>query len=95
MGAASVTEANNYFLGGFFEPALGVQFGAGANFGTETVLQSPYTPGTAVDITGNFPTYGKRSTGFFISAGLDIGIFRKVFGKVTGIGTAATGTAGN
>jgi hypothetical protein len=94
MGAASATKANNYFLGGFCEPVLGVQFGAGANFGTEAVLQSPYAPGVPVDIKGSFPTYDKRTTGLFISAGLDLSIFRKVFGKFTGIGTAASGTSG-
>lgn len=94
MGAASVTKANNYFFGGFFEPALGVQFGAGANFGTKTVLQSPYEANKPADITGDFPTTERRGTGFFISAGLDLGIFRKIFGKFTGIGTSASGTSG-
>ena len=94
MGAASATKANNYFVGPFFEPALGVQFAAGANFGTRTVLQSPYMANTPVDITGSFPTSDGRGTGFFFSAGLDLGIFRKVFGKFTGIGTSASGTSG-
>jgi hypothetical protein len=94
MGAASVTKANNYFMGGFFEPVLGVQLGAGANFGTRTVLQSPYKNGVPVDITGDFPTTDKRGTGVFVSAGLDLGIFRKIFGKFTGIGTSASGTSG-
>jgi hypothetical protein len=94
MGAASVTKANNYLLGGFFEPALSVQIGVGANFGTKTVLQSPYKNGVPVDITGDFPTTDQRGTGLFVSAGLDLGIFRKIFGKVTGIGTSASGTSG-
>jgi len=93
MGAASATKANNYFLGGFFEPVLGVQFGAGANFGTRTVLASPYARGVPVDITGDFPTHDGRGTGFFISAGLDLTLFRKVFGKFTGIGTSASGSS--
>jgi len=94
MGAASVTSANDYFLGGFFEPTLGVQFGAGANFGTKTVLDNGYTFVAPVDLTGDFPTHDERSTGVFISAGLDLAIFRKIFGKVTGIGTSASGTSG-
>jgi len=94
MGAASVTKANSYFAGAFFEPALGVQFGTGANFGIKTVLQSPYKNGVPVDITGSFPTTDKRGTGGFVSAGLDLGIFRKIFGKLTGIGTSASGTSG-
>jgi len=94
MGAASAIKANNYFVGGFFEPALGVQFATGANFGTKTVLDSNYKVGTPADITGDFPTHDARGTGFFFSAGLDLGIFRKIFGKFTGIGTAASGTSG-
>jgi len=94
MGATSTTTANSYFLGGFFEPTLGVQFGAGANFGTKTILDSGYTFGTPVDVTGDFPTHEARATGVFVSAGLDLGIFRKIFGKVTGIGTSASGTSG-
>lgn len=94
MGAASVTSLNNYFLGEFFEPVLGVQFGAGAHFGTRTVLAAGYKFGTPVDITGDFPTHDERAIGLFLSAGLDLGIFRKVFGKVTGIGTSASGTSG-
>jgi hypothetical protein len=94
MGAASATKANSYFLGGFFEPVLGVQFGAGANFGTRTVLASPYAKGVPVDITGSFSTHDERGTGFFLSAGLDLGIFRKVFGKFTGISTSASGASG-
>jgi hypothetical protein len=93
MGAASAIAANDYFLGGFFEPGLGVQIGVGANFGTKSLLNSGYTFGTPVDVTGDFPTHEERATGVFFSAGLDLGIFRKIFGKVTGIGTSASGTS--
>jgi len=95
MGGISMNSASNFFLGAFFEPALGVQISGGANFGSETTLQKSYQANTPVDITGDFPTYQKRATGWFVSAGLDLGIFRKIFGKVTGIGTAASGTQGN
>ena len=94
-GGLSLISANNYFLGGFFEPILGVQFSAGANFGAESTLQKSYQFGVPADVTGNFPTYQRRATGWFLSAGLDLGIFRKVFGKVMGLGTAATSTQGN
>jgi hypothetical protein len=94
MGAISVNRGSNFFLGGFFEPVLGVQIAGGANFGSETTLQRNFQFGTPADITGDFPTYEKRTTGWFVTAGLDLGIFRKIFGKVTGIGTSATGTQG-
>jgi len=94
-GGLSLTSANNYFLGAFFEPVLGVQFSGGANFGSESTLQKSYQFGNPADITGDFPTYQKRATGWFLSAGLDFGIFRKVFGKVVGIGTSTSSTQGN
>jgi hypothetical protein len=94
-GGLSLTSANNYFLGGFFEPMLGVQFSGGANFGSESTLQKSFQFGSPVDITGDFPRFEKRATGWFLSAGLDLGIFRKVFGKVVGIGTATSSTQGN
>jgi hypothetical protein len=92
MGGLSATKANNWFLGLFFEPVLGVQVGAGANFTAETRLQRNYQFGAPVDLAGDFPTQDSRLTKPFISAGLDLGLFRKIFGKVTGIGTL-TGTS--
>lgn len=96
MGGLSVYTLNDYFLGAFFEPVIGVQFSGGANFGSETMLQKGYTLGVPVDITGDFPTYQKRHTGLFISAGLDFALFSKIFGKVTGVGTStSSSTQGN
>jgi hypothetical protein len=95
MGAISVNRANNFFVGGFFEPVLGVQFAAGVNFGTETTLQRSFQFGTPADITGDFPTYDRRASSWFVTAGLDLGIFRKIFGKVTGLGPSASTTHGN
>jgi hypothetical protein len=71
-----------------------VQDAGGANFGSETTLQRNFQFGTPADITGDFPTYEKRTTGWFVTAGLGLGIFRKIFGKVTGIGTSASGMQG-
>jgi hypothetical protein len=68
--------------------------GAGANFTSEGQLQKNFQFGTAVDITGDFPTQDARVTKPFISAGLDLGLFRKIFGKLTGIGTSAAVTQG-
>lgn len=95
MGAVSVRRTDSYFLGLFVEPVIGVQIAGGANFGTQSTLQTAYKFGAPVDITGDFPTYQKRATGGFLSVGLDLAIFRKIFGKVTGIGTATTNTQGH
>jgi len=94
MGAVSVRKVDSFFLGMFVEPVVGVQFAGGANFGTQTTLQGAYKFGTPVDISGDFPTYEKRATGAFVSAGLDLAIFRKIFGKVTGLGTTTANTQG-
>jgi hypothetical protein len=94
MGAVSVRKADSYYVGIFVEPVVGVQFAGGANIGSQTTLQSAYKFGTPVDLTADFPTYEKRATGAFFSAGLDLAIFRKIFGKVTGLGTATANTQG-
>jgi hypothetical protein len=73
---------------------LGVQFGAGANFTSESRLQKTLQFGSPVDITGDFATQDVRVTKPFISAGLDLGLFRKNFGKLTGIGVSAAATQG-
>ena len=95
MGALSATKANNWFLGLFFEPVLGVQVGGGANFTSEKRLQKNFQFGTPVVMTGDFPTQDVRVTKAFVSAGLDLGLFRKIFGKLTGIGAATAATQGN
>lgn len=94
MGAISANHANNWFLGPFWEPITGAQFSAGANFGAEKRLQKPFTLGTPVDMAGDFPTDDKRVTKLYFSAGMDLALFRKIFGKITGVGGAAK-PAGN
>jgi hypothetical protein len=71
-----------------------VQVGAGANFTSESRLQKNFQFGVPVDMTADFPTQDARVTKPFISVGLDLGLFRKIFGKLTGIGTAAAATQG-
>jgi len=59
----------------------------GAHSGTEKRLQgSPDITSTTIS------TYDKRVTKLFFMAGFDLQIFRKIFGKVTGVGTSATTT---
>jgi hypothetical protein len=91
FGGVSLNALNNYFVGLAFEPTLGVNFVAGAHFGTETALRSPYRVGDAAPTTAA-PTYERRANGVFFSAGFDLRIFQSVFGKVTGIGTPPTPT---
>jgi hypothetical protein len=91
LGGVSANTFNNYFAGVAWEPSLGFNFGVGAHMGTEKRLQN-LNPGDAIP-SSTVPTYDKRVTKLFIMAGFDLQIFRKVFGKVTGVGTAATSTS--
>jgi hypothetical protein len=94
FGGVSATRLNHYYAGIGYEPKIGVQLLAGVHVGTTFGLQKPYTEGTAADISGDFPTQSIHRVGFFLGAGFDLNIFRKIFGSVTGVGTAASGTQG-
>lgn len=92
MGALAVDQVNSYFVGPFWEPFVGLQVSGGANFGNETILNPVYTFNTPVDLNGSFTT-NKQKIGAFFGIGLDLGIFKKVFGQMTGIGQQV-GTVG-
>jgi hypothetical protein len=92
MGALAVDQVNSYFVGPFWEPFVGLQVSGGTNFGNESILNPVYTFNTPVDLNGSFTT-NKQKIGAFFGIGLDLGIFKKVFGQVTGIGQQV-GTVG-
>jgi hypothetical protein len=96
FGGASVLKLNEYYAGFGFEPRIGFQILAGAHIGETTALEAPFKVGTAADIPSgtNFPTSTRFRTGFFVGAGFDLTLFRKIFGSVTGVGTATTATSG-
>lgn len=85
FGGVSATALDNFFLALSVEPRLGVNLAAGVHWGTKTEPQPPYLVGGTVP-AGAVPTVEGRSTGLFVSAGLDVDIFRKIFGTVTGLG---------
>jgi hypothetical protein len=94
LGGLSATKLNSYFIGLSYEPAQAFQIGAGVNFVSQDAISSQFDPKKAY--AGN-PSFGGSSSwgrGAFVSAGLNLSIFRKIFGSVTGLGTKATG-AGN
>jgi len=90
VAGVSLTDLNNYFAGMLWEPKLGFNIGAGAHFGQQTAVQGPYADGTTPLPDATVPTFERRAVGFYLYAGLDIDIFRKVFGKASGVGTAAS-----
>jgi hypothetical protein len=55
MGAVSVRKVDSLYAGVFIEPTLGIQFAGGANFGTQTTLQTAYKFGQPADIIGENP----------------------------------------
>jgi hypothetical protein len=91
LGGISITHLNNFFAGLAWEPILGINLGLGLHFGTETALQPPAAEHTALT-SDTVPTYEQRRTGAFFTLGLDVEVFRKVFGKVIGIGAGTTPT---
>ena len=95
FGGVSATKLNHYYAGIGYEPKIGVQVLAGVHVGTTSGLQKPYSVHSAADIPGDFPTQSIYRVGFFLGAGFDLNIFRKIFGSVTGVGTTASGTQGN
>jgi hypothetical protein len=94
FGGVSVNALNNYFAGLAFEPHLGVNITAGVHFGRETALQAPFVSGGSIAADSTPRTYQRQTKGYFISAGLDLQIFRKVFGAVTGVGAPPPPAAG-
>ena len=93
VGGIAADAPNTFFLGAAFEPMLGIQFSIGGHFGIEKAVQQPYVLGRDAP-GGDVPTYDKRSAQVFFSGGFDLQIFRKLFGKITGVGAASSGQAG-
>ena len=55
------------------------------NLGNKTILNPAYKFNVPVNLTGSFTT-SQQKAGAFVGIGLNLGIFKKVFGQVTGIG---------
>jgi hypothetical protein len=91
MGGLSVLSFNDYFAGPDLQIAHGIQVALGVNVYQQDKLNPIYMnngiyPGT--------PTFTAQhwTTGVFGGIGLNLSIFRKAFGSVTGIGTSTTST---
>lgn len=85
LGGVSMNEAYNYFIGPSFEPVLGITFGGGLHYGRQTELQE----GIKVDMTvtgSDAPIRNRMRPGAFGTIGLDLNLFTRIFGKVTGVG---------
>ncbi|MDP1857484.1 MAG: hypothetical protein Q8K82_02375 [Gemmatimonadaceae bacterium] len=85
FGGISVNYLNNFFLGLAIEPVPGVNLTGGWHRGKETILQRPLAPDSVIS-TATAPTTEHYRTRPFVSVGLDLQLFRKIFGKVIGLG---------
>jgi hypothetical protein len=95
MGGSSVLNINDYYAGLDLQVYTGIQVMVGGNFYRQSVLAPNYTDGGIYP--GSSITFGGPqhwTIGPFGGIGLNLAIFRKAFGSVTGIGvgTASKGS---
>jgi hypothetical protein len=86
FGGISANSFRDYFVGFTVEPRLGVNATVGWHWGKETVLESPLTNASIVSVE-TVPTARASKRAMFVSAGLDLAVFVKLFGKIVGLGT--------
>jgi hypothetical protein len=96
IGGLSVQNVNDYYGGFDFQADHGVQIMIGGNFYRQNQLSPNFTngdtyPGTITSFTG--PQHW--TSGVFGGVGLNLSIFRKAFGSVTGVGAGSTKSAGS
>lgn len=90
FGGLSVQNLNDYYAGIDFQVAHGLQFMGGANFLRTDALASGYKNGNIYAGSPAFAGPQRFKTGAYFGIGLNLSIFRKAFGSVTGLGTSAT-----
>jgi hypothetical protein len=90
FGGLSVQNLNDYYAGIDFQFAHGLQFMGGANFLRTDALAPGYTNGNIYAGSPTFAGPQHFKTGAYFGIGLNLSIFRKAFGSVTGLGTSAT-----
>jgi hypothetical protein len=89
VAGISANTANTFFLGVATEPHVGLNIGGGIEFGSESRLQ-PSILALNQTASTTAPTYTRRINKPYVSIGLDLNIFRKVFGKVFGFGSSSS-----
>jgi hypothetical protein len=92
FGGLSVQNLNDYYAGLDLQIAYGLQVMGGANFYRQNTLAAGFTSGGIYPGTPTFTGAQQWTHGAYFGIGLNLSIFRKAFGTVTGLGaTAATG----
>lgn len=95
FGGSSVQNLNDYYAGLSVEPANGIQFLGGVNLYRQDSLASGYKAGGIYPGTPTFTGPPSWSKGAYFGLGLNLSIFRKLFGSATGIGTSTSSNSGN
>jgi hypothetical protein len=90
FGGLSVQNLNDYYVGVDLQIAYGLQIMGGANFFRQNTLASGFTSGNIYPGTPNFTGAQQWTHGAYFGIGLNLPLFRKAFGSVTGLGTSAT-----
>lgn len=86
LGGVSLNKINHYFLGLSFEPELGITISGGLHYGSRFVPATSFEQGETLTGFTEVPMRHKMKIGWFGMIGLDLHIFYRVFGKVSGIG---------
>ena len=89
MGGLSLQNLNDYYAGLDVQIVHAIQVMGGANFYRQKALSPGYTNGGIYPGTPTFDGAQHWTTGAFGGIGLNLSIFRKAFGSVTGIGVGA------
>jgi len=87
FGGLSVQNLNDYYAGGNFQIAHGLQIIGGVNFYRQDTFAHGFTSGDIYAGTPDFTGPQRWTRGGFFGIGLNLPIFRKAFGSVTELGT--------
>ena len=92
FGGLSVQNLNDYYAGVDLQIEHGLQIMGGVNFFRQDTLATGFTSGGVYAGTPTFTGAQQWSHGGYFGIGLNLSIFRKVFGSVTGLGAKASST---
>jgi outer membrane murein-binding lipoprotein Lpp len=95
VGGLSVQDFNDYFYGLDLQVAHGIQIMGGGNAFRQTALAPGFSNNGIYQGPTTFTGPDKWSNGGFFGIGLNLSIFRKSFGKITGLGTSTATTTGS
>jgi len=86
----SVQNLNDYYVGGDLQIGHDMQLMGGLNFYRQSSLAPGFTNGNVYPGSPSFTGPQHWTRGAHFGIGLNLSIFRKAFGSVTGLGTSTT-----